>query len=181
MGIKLCCPQCRQPMTAEQVIRHPPKGAWYREEIDQTVIGASTRSPTAFFLVPFMCAWSVPIVVMYGSVINAEQFQVIPALFGIPFIVVAVFLGAASLMMMWGKVEVSIGRTSSVFVGIGDFGWKRSFDWSAVWSIREERVDDSNRTILLEGNKRLYFGTELNDQRRYFVLNALKLLRGEMR
>jgi hypothetical protein len=37
-----------------EALRYPAKGAWFRKEIDRTVIGASTRSPAAFFLDPFM-------------------------------------------------------------------------------------------------------------------------------
>src|SRR4051812_4884970 len=36
----------------------PPPGAWIREEPGATVVGATTRSPIAFFLVPFMTVWS---------------------------------------------------------------------------------------------------------------------------
>ncbi|MDW7693630.1 hypothetical protein R9C00_02655 [Flammeovirgaceae bacterium SG7u.111] len=36
-------------------INNPPKGAWIRKDMDQMVVGATTRSPMAFFLVPFMC------------------------------------------------------------------------------------------------------------------------------
>jgi hypothetical protein len=163
-------------------LRYPPKGAWFRKEVDRTVIGASTRSPVAFLLVPFMCVWSGgSLGGIYGRQIINGEFDIMMSFFGIPFILGTVFFGGYALMSMCGKVEVSIGRTSSVLVGISYFGWKRSFDWSAIRSIREERVDGSIRAIILQGRDLIRFGEGLNDQRRYFVLNALKHLRGEIR
>ena len=186
------CPACNHGFKVSEnfdfnpvnsaILSYPPKGAWFRKEIDRTVIGASTRSPAAFFLVPFMCAWSgFSLGGIYGRQIINGEFDLISSFLGIPFVIGTVLLGGYALMMTCGKVEVSIGRTSSVLVGIGYFGWKRSFDWPAVRSIREEQINGSNGTILVEGNQRLKFGTGLNDQRRHFILHALKHLRGEMR
>lgn len=39
-------------------IKNNPKGTWYRREGNEIIIGASTRSWIAFFLVPFMIVWS---------------------------------------------------------------------------------------------------------------------------
>ena len=168
-------------------LRNPPKGAWFRKGIDGVVVGASTRSPVAFFLVPFICVWSVVSVgTIVGSQIAMGQFDLSASLFGIPFILGSLLFGALALMTVWGKVEVSIGKVSSVFVGIGPIGWKRRFDWSTVQTIREDssqvRYPGGHAgTIVLEGKERLTFGMGLNEPRRYFVLNALKYLRASTR
>ena len=80
-------------------------------------------------------------------------------------------------MAMFGKIEVFIGEISSVFVGIGPVGWTRRFDWLEVQTIREDEA-----AIVLEGKTCLEFnsgilGMELNEERRYFVLNVLKYLK----
>ena len=165
-----------------ETLRHPPKGAWFTREIDRIVVGASTRSPHAFFLVPFMCVWSgFSLSEIYGRQISSGEFNLTASLFGIPFILGTLLLGVSTLMAMCGKVEVSIGKTSSIFVGVGHLGWRRTFDWSSIKAIREEQGDSPQRAIVLEGKERLKFGTQLNERCRPFVLNALKYLRAETR
>ena len=39
-------------------LNNPPNGTWIRNEMNQIVLGATTKSPIAFFLVPFMVVWS---------------------------------------------------------------------------------------------------------------------------
>src|SRR5512137_2776592 len=41
-----------------EVPPEPPRGAWFEKNFDGWEVGATTRSPIAFFLVPFMCVWS---------------------------------------------------------------------------------------------------------------------------
>ncbi len=84
-----------------------------------------------------------------------------------------------------GKVEVRIGMAeSAVFVGIGTLGWRRRFNWYEVKTIREESTSvrypgGYQGGIMLEGQQRLKFGTNLNEKRRYFVLNTLKYLKAK--
>ena len=86
-------------------------------------------------------------------------------------------------MAVCGKVEISISREGSyVFTGIGKIGCVRRFDWKAIQTIRENTTNATypgghNAAIVLEGNNRLKFGSGLNEERRYFVLNALKYLK----
>ena len=89
-------------------------------------------------------------------------------------------------MTIFGKVEVSVGNTSSVFTGIGPVGWSRPFDWPEIQTIREGGAKvgypgSHGGVVVLEGRTRLTFGSGLNEQRRYFVLNALKHLKAETR
>lgn len=183
------CPQCRDAFSVSDMLSEgpgadalaePPAGAWRRVEDGASIIGASTRSPIALFLVPFMCVWSGgSLGGIYGSQIIKGKLDLGLSLFGIPFVLGTVMLGSVALMAVFGKVEVTVGRASSVFVGIGSIGWTRRFDWSTVTSIREDfgGARGSNKVIVLEGKDRLAFGTGLNESRRFFLVRALKQLR----
>jgi hypothetical protein len=192
----MLCPGCNEGFKVSDAVdinpanpdalRHPPPGAWFRSEKDTVIFGATTRSPAAFYLVPFacVCSWFV-LVGIYGSHIVKGQFDLKAFLLGIPFVIAIVVLWATVLMVICGKVELHIRRSDSrVFVGVWTLGWTRRFDWSAVRVIREEIATPSSPNtegfaIVLEGKERLMFGTRLNNTRRRFVLNALKCVRAE--
>src|SRR5262249_55717240 len=147
--------------SVQETLRKPPKGAWFIRDIDRTVVGVSTRSPLAFFRIPFMCVWSgFSLFGIYGRQFISGEFNIVPSLFGIPFVLGTIVMGIQALMSICGKVEVSIGSRSSVFVGIWRFGWTRDFDWDAIRTIREEQNGSAQGKILLEGKERLAFGRE---------------------
>jgi hypothetical protein len=190
------CPRCNEGFKVsesvdmdsydETVLFNPPKGTWYREGIDGHVIGATTRSAAAFFLVPFMCVWSgVSLGGIYGSQIVSGKFNLGISLFGIPFLLGSILFWAIALMTICGKTEVKIGPAISyVFVGIGNLGWRRPFNWYEVKTIREEisSIRQNNRqlkAIALDGQQKLRFGTGLTEKRRYFMLNTLKCLKAK--
>lgn len=191
------CPECNegfklsesidQDSMSPDILKNPPKGAWFRKEMDRLVIGASTRSPVAFFLVPFMCVWSGGALGgIYGSQIMKGEFNLIQSLFGIPFVLGSLLFWSLALMAIGGKVEVSIGKISSVFVGIGKLGWTRQFDWYTMATIREigpnlKYPGRHQTAIVMEGKTRIKFGTGLSEKRRHFLLNALKYLKSESR
>jgi hypothetical protein len=196
MGTDLAfCPQCNdgfkvsesidQDSVNPDLLRTPPEGAWFKKEMDSVVIGATTRSPIAFFLVPFMCVWSgVSLGGIYWSQITKGEFDLSSSLFGIPFLLGSILFWSLTLMAICGKVEVSIGQLSSVFVGVGKLGWTRRFEWPAVQTIREDGTNlrypgGHQSVIVMEGETRIKFGTGVNEKRRYFILNALKYLKSE--
>lgn len=198
MGTDLAfCPHCNdgfkvseaidQDTVNPDILRDPPKGAWFKKEMDRVVVGATTRSPAAFFLVPFMCVWSgFSLGGIYGSQIAKGEFDLGSSLFGIPFLLGSILFWSFALMAVCGKVEVSIGKLSSVFVGVGRLGWTRRFEWPDVHAIREDGTNVSypgghQAAIVMEGKTRIKFGAGLNGKRRYFVLNALKYLKSESR
>lgn len=211
--MRIYCPECQQPVPADQinmgtdlaycpecdlgfsisetfdqrlsseVLKNPPPGAWFRRMPDHVIAGASTRSPVAIFLVPFMCVWlSGAIGGIYGSQLVSGNFNLQSSLFGIPFLIFGTAFLSIALMSVCGKVEVKIGKESFVFIGIGKLGWKRYFTWQSMTVIREDTSNfytgnGSGLNITLEGKERVKFGGSLSENRRYFLLNVLKYLK----
>lgn len=188
------CTRCNDGFKVSSVVTSEPEktefpkvtqGTWFREDADGVVVGATTRSPIAFFLVPFMLVWSGgSLGGIYGSQLASGKFHPIMSLFGIPFVLGSVLFWSLALMSIWGKVEVHIGRRSSVFVGIGSLGWTRQFSWPDVKAIRECEMNlrypgGHQGAISLEGATRLRFGSGLNASRLYFVVKTLKALKAE--
>ena len=147
-------------------------------------IDASTRSPIAFFLVSFMLVCSGGALGgIYGTQIMNGEFNLMMSLFGIPFLAGSVLFWAIAIMAVAGKVEVTIrGKLGQVFVGVGSLGWKRPFRLDEVESITEEvtesRSQKGGRTtshkILINCPKPVRFGSGLNDERRQFIIQALR-------
>jgi len=188
------CPGCNEGFKVSESVdldsindnylRDPPRGAWFREEMEGATVGASTRSAIGLFLVPFACVWSGGALGgIYGSQIGSGEFDPMASLIGIPFLIGSFFLWAMTLMAVCGKVEVRIrGGESAVFVGVGKIGWTRRFDWTTVQVIREAPNNIGYPGgyfggIFMEGRERVKFGTNLNEKRRYYMLNVLKYLK----
>lgn len=162
-------------------LNNPPDGAWFRNEVNQVVIGATTRSPVAFFLVPFMLVWSGgSLGGIYGSQILSGKFNPFMSLFGIPFLIGSVIFWSVALMAIWGKIEVTISKEGGrIFTGIGNIGTNKKFIWEDINTIKEQQSNVSypgsqGQQIILEGKKRISFGSGLKDGRRYYIYRALK-------
>lgn len=186
------CPACNQMAHPSElmsdnfdpeVITAPPPGAWYSENMNETVVGATTRSPVALFMVPFMCVWSgFSIGGIYGSQIASREFNLMMSLFGLPFVVGSILFWSITLMAIWGKSEVRLrGQNGEVFVGIGSLGWKRRFNFEDIDSVDETLTttnypgrNTSGNVIELSGKSTLRFGSNLSEPRRYFMLHALR-------
>ena len=189
------CPDCGEVVALSSLIathdvspefdiNDPPAGAWFHDEIRGWRIGASTRSPMAVFIVPFMCVWSgIALWGVYGTQIAKGEFHLGTSLFGIPFVLGTLFLGGLAAMTVCGRVEVIVENTAGrIFAGVGPIGWTRRFDWSHVTQIEEDvpgydYTGGNGRVISLVGKGRLKFGSMLSDSRRYFVLQGLRVLR----
>ena len=159
----------------------PPKGAWVEDNGQQVVIGATTRSPMAFFLVPFMLVWSGgSIGGIYGTQILSGKFDLFSSLFGIPFLLGSVLFWSIALMSIWGKVEITLDKLGgTVFTGIGMIGRRKKFLWKDVATISEKaslwkKSGSKNTSIHMEGTSRISFAGGVNSSRMYFLLNALK-------
>lgn len=165
-------------------INNPPPGAWFHDDFRGWRIGASTRSPSAFFLVPFMCVWSgFSLGGIYGTQIAKGEFNLAASLFGIPFVIGTLVLGSVAVMSICGRIDVIVADAAGrVFTGVGPFGWTRRFDWSEVKRIEEDvlgyRYSGSNGLVIsLVGRNRLKFGSMMSETRRYFLLQGLRTLR----
>jgi hypothetical protein len=165
---------------------NPPRGAWYRDDGDRVRAGATLRSPIAFFLVPFTCVWAGGALGgIYGAQIARGEINWVMSLFGLPFVVGSVFLIGLTLLMVFGKVEVRIKNDESeVFTGVGPFGKHRRFHAQDVLRVKEEQRragKGQNWVIALEREDLgpIQFGTGLTEERRRFVLGALRAMLGK--
>jgi len=163
-------------------LNSPPSGAWYRPEADGFTAGASTRSWSALFLVPFTCVWAGGSMFgIYGTQIIKGHFNLPMSLFGLPFLIGSCFLVSFCAMMTLGKVAVSVhGDRLAVFTGVGPFGITRTASLSEFKTIREDfgfgamNNNRTSRVIRLEGSRSVAFGSMLSTERRYFLLAALR-------
>lgn len=161
-------------------INVPPKGTWLVKEMHSTKIGASTRSPIAFFLVPFMLVWSGgSIGGIYGSQILTGEFNLMMSLFGIPFILGSIIFWSIALMAIWGKVELTLDKSGGkIFTGLGNIGYTQRFIWEEISMVIEKQKSFTSNYegIQLEGKRRITFGIGLRSSRRYYLYKALQII-----
>lgn len=163
-------------------LNRPPKGVWLRRHSRGFELGATTRSPVAFFLVPFMCVWSGGALGgIYGSQIVKGQFNLMMSLFGIPFLLGTLLFGSIALMAACGKVVVRVdGKNGEVFTGVGPIGWRRRFERDGVTAVhRTEHRGSKGRVsgqITIEGRQRINLAAGLKAERFDFMLAALRQL-----
>ena len=156
-----------------------------QKNMQEIKLGATLRSPIAFFLVPFMLIWSGgSLGGIYGTQIAKQQFSLLQSLFGIPFLLGTLFFGFITLMMTFGKVELSIDRQGGrVFTGIGKIGKSKSFQWHEVTRIRENYVANSSNKqqaqIVIEANQPITFGLGLAPERHHYLFHALKRIQSQ--
>lgn len=190
------CANCNHVFTVSSIValhrrvdvNNPPKGAWYLDEYRSTIVGASTRSPIAFFLVPFMLVWSGgSLGGIYGSQIVSGEYSLMMSLFGLPFLIGTIILGSVTVMAIAGKVELRFDKESgTIFTGVGNIGITKTFYWKDIDEIREttsmiKSSNSNNQNISLIGQGKTSFGTGLNDERRYFILNVLQNYLADLR
>jgi hypothetical protein len=169
---------------AAQVPLVAPPGAWLDELSDGFCAGASTRSPTALFLIPFMLVWSGgSLGGIYGSQLLHGHFSAEQSLFGIPFLIGTLVFGSIAIMTVAGKCELTVhGDAAELFVGVGRLGWRRRFHWSEINTVGEVREapvygrwpGSQGVALVLEGSRRFKFGSGINEARRYFLLQTLR-------
>lgn len=158
----------------------PPKGTWHTNDFATTKVGATTRSSSAFFIVPFLIIWSgLAFGGIYGSQIVSGKFNIMMSLFGIPFVVAAITFSALAMMSVFGKVEVVFDNVGGkIFTGVGNIGYTIFFTWDDVNRIditeSSLKYNDKNASqISLIGQKVVSFGTVLNKERRSYVYRVL--------
>lgn len=82
-------------------------------------------------------------------------------------------------MHVAGRVEVRLrGREAEIFTGVGPFGRTQRFHLSEFTRVGDGvspgRRGSMGHLISLEGSRRLTFGSLLNNERRYFLVQSLK-------
>src|SRR6185503_3082000 len=169
-------------------LNSPPSGAWYEPAADGFVAGASTRTGMALFIVPFTCLWSGGSMMgIYGTQLMNGHFSLPMSLFGLPFLIVSIFLVSWCAMSVAGKISVSVhGDRLAIFTGVGPFGITRTAYLSDFKSVREDfgygSMNSNNRAsrvVRLEGTRAMAFGSMLSNERRYFLVGVLNTaLRG---
>lgn len=102
-------------------------------------------------------------------------------LFLTPFILVGIAVAIGCLMGLFGRTEVWIDHSRGViFSGIKSIGWKRQFDASQVRSVQisQTRNNQGRDTfaiqIELQNGKQMKLGSMLTNERRQFILGALR-------
>jgi hypothetical protein len=171
-----------EPSSGVPDLNSPPPGAFFEQLPDGFRVGATTRSGMAVFLVPFTCVWAGgSLSGIYGSQIVKGHFALGPSLFGLPFLIGSCFL--ISLCALYTMGQMTVTKSSdrlSIFVGVGGLGWTRNYLWSDFRTIRDDYASGSmnwnrqGRLIALEGKRRAAFGSLWTDERRYFVLQAIR-------
>ena len=156
-------------------------GTWYKIEHNNTIIGATTRSPVAFFMVPFMLVWSGgSLGGIYGTQLINGEFDLFQSLLGIPFIIGSIVFWSLALMSIWGKVELTLNnRGGKIFTGIGSIGLVKQFLWKDITTLTEKKATlrypgSQGGSLIFEGQKRISFGNGLKQKRLYFLLRAIK-------
>lgn len=176
-----------QKVTTQEVSAHfdlhsPPKGAWFTEGREQIKIGATTRSCMGIFLLFFAIFWWSILSTIFIADLEGpgDTFSII---FMIPFFIAGFVVLGLALMMLLGKEEVIIrGDEGIIFKGIGPIGMRKRFRWKEIDSIREEAYFTRNKSststgyrLVLEGAKQVKFGSMWTEERRFYVLNAIRL------
>ena len=187
------CPRCGEVYAlsalvsaadaSEVDLNDPPGGAWFSRDIDGFTVGATTRSALGIFLVPFTIVWAGGSMGgIYGSQIVRGEFNPALSLFGVPFLLGSMLLISVCLMSVCGKVVVTVnGDDGRVFQGVGPLGWTRRFAWSGIQRIEEQSTafqysGQQGAPLSLVGKTRLKFGSMVREARRYFILQALRLM-----
>lgn len=166
-------------------LSHPPKGTWVKEGFNAITIGATTRSPIAFFIIPFMLVWSgFSIGGIYGSQLLSGKFDLASSLFGIPFLIGSVVFWSVGLMTVFGKTQLTLTKQGGkIFTGVGGLGKTKKFTWDEITSIQEDHTYGRKSTqtqLSLQGKRRIVFGVFVNSARRYFIMNAFRYYRSKL-
>jgi len=114
----------------------------------------------------------------------AGKFNLMLSLFGLPFLIGTIILGSLAVMTVCGKVVVSTSyNEGKVFTGVGPFGWTRKFDWASVTHIKktsayrsESDIDTGHWQITIVGDERTKLNYNFDEDRRLYMLNALRSL-----
>src|SRR5215472_5110189 len=131
------CTRCAEIYAASELMElddgfeldHAPRGVRFSRESDGFSVAATTRSPVAFLMVPFMSVWTAgSIGGIYGTQIASGEFSLGMSLFGLPFLIFGALFWGFALMAIAGRVRVRVrGDEGEIFTGVGGIGIRRRF------------------------------------------------------
>lgn len=157
-------------------IGSPPEGAWFKQQNDKVVFGASSRSKVAFYLIPFMLIWSgVSIGGIYGFQIKEGKFDIISSLFGLPFLAVTIFFLFVIIRSIGGKVEITLDNSGGkIFTGVGKIGKTQEFLWDKVVQVIDKPSKlnypgGGAKILSIEGQNRINFANSLKEEKRNYL------------
>lgn len=164
-------------------VREPPKGTWVRNEGNTVVIGASLRTP-------FALMWAVAVLVWLSLFALGVAFGLSLVLQTNsprwPGILVLVFTAILLQGLIWvstrlalataGRIEFRVGAENvEVFVGVGRFGRRRTFQRASIRSISfGSFYARSWSAICISADKEVVVGHGLTHSKRDFLIDALQ-------
>lgn len=171
------------PGAAEVDLQRPPKGV----RIEDSPLGGRSIiyrkiSPAVLFLIPFTAFWSGgSMFAIYGSQLKKGHFELMPSLFGVPFLLGSVVLISIIGFMLCGRWRIHYNQgLLEVVIEIGPFGWTRRLacDRSARVSIQASAWQNNGapqRVIQVDcQSNTLKFGAGIPDPAKAFIAEALR-------
>ncbi len=167
-------------VSAQVNLQNPPAGAWFVNDGNGMVMGATNRSlASGLGLLFFAVFWNSIVSLFIFLVVSATLHHLgvtLPAwfpepkmnggemsvgmtlgmwLFLTPFILVGTGVAIAALSSIFGRTEVRLANSEgTIFTGIGRIGWKRRFEISQIKTVRthQQRNNEGRDSfaILLE-------------------------------
>ncbi|OQC16271.1 MAG: hypothetical protein BWX73_00865 [Lentisphaerae bacterium ADurb.Bin082] len=185
------CPECGRVSRAaacvvedeisKDVLRQPPPGTWLRQEADAIVVGATMRSKAAWGAALFtaICG-GISMFAAYGTQIIDGKFDPFRTLFGIPFLLVTIFLVGTTIYMIFGRQEWHLNEDGgSGFNGVGRFGKRWRFAWNNltrihIYTTRDNHGNTSFKLILEGISPELKISLPECKDRQQFILNTIR-------
>lgn len=160
-------------------ITKPPEGVMVNQGTHSLELNTSLRSFAGCFLVPFSIVWGgLSLGGIYGTQIVTGEWDIITTLFGIPFVLVSFFLFGLALLSVFGRTSITLDSNGgTVFTGIGNTGYRRSFLWNDVQDIFVKTTYSSkgypNKALVIQAKKKVTMGSGLKEDKLTYFFNAV--------
>ena len=167
---------------AEDLLSHPPEGAWAKNnDTGQVIVGVSAHSKDAVVFIVFAFLFSGASFFGYSQI--SKTANIVFSLFMMPFIFVSFFLIKRALYSLFGRVEITFteDRHAHVFIGMGRSGKRYDINLKAVKKIfRAENPDlegHLKKEITIEEEKTIKIPlTHISEAKADFLLLGLELV-----
>lgn len=177
----------------------PPKGAWFRDDGMEASIGSVWRSvSTGIFFLIFALFWNTITWGMLAAMLlgganvtgpgithskGGTTVDTAAYLFMIPFVLIGLGMATATIVIWFGRAEVTIrGKDAQLFRGVGSLGLRTRFDLTSVTGVSIEKSNISRngrpmQHISIEGPG-ITFGSGFNKDQQKFIVAALRKVAG---